>query len=112
MSTNAAYKELAYRKALLRYTVNLLMTNVVGVNGSPPKETIICEDVFEVDREVDQDHVLGFTEELQLEESQVRLEMSQFGFGKKDDQSKLTTRRKTGNSRKRPKARKAKAKAK
>ena len=108
MSTNAVYKELAYRKAILRWNINCLMNNVVGASGSPPKETIICEDVFEVDREVDQDHVMDFIEELQLEEAQVRLEMSQFAFGKKDDQSKLTTRRKAVRNGSR--ARKAKAK--
>lgn len=96
MSTNAAYKELAYRKALLRHTISLLMNRAVGSNGNPPVDTIICEDVFEVDKEVDQDHILDFIEELQLEEAQVRLEMSQFAFGKKDDQSKLTARRKAG----------------
>ena len=108
MSTNPAYKELAYRRAVLRHTINFLMTEVVGVNGTPPKQTIICEDVFETDREVDQDHVMDFIEQLQEVEADVKLDMGKFQFKREDEQSKLAARLKP--SRKGSRTRKAKAK--
>ena len=108
MSTNPAYKELAYRKAILRHTINFLMNDVIGASGTPPKHTIISEDVFEADRKVDQDTVLAFVEQLQEVEAETKVEMAKFEFRKNDEQSKLGARLKAG--RKKARTRQSKTK--
>lgn len=97
MSTNPAYKELAYRKALLQHTIHLLVKSAVGTNGSPPTDVVVCSDVLsDEERVIDPDHIMWFIQELELEKAQVALEMGRFGFvERKDGQGKLTTRRKT-----------------
>jgi hypothetical protein len=107
MSTNPAYKELAYRKAILRHTINFLMSDVVGANGIPPKQSIVCEDVFDSDRDVDQDSILDFVEQLQEVEAEIKVEMSKFEFRKKDEQSQLAARLKTSRKGKRARGPKA-----
>ena len=108
MKTNEAYAHLAYRRAILRHTINFLMTDAIGGSGIPPKNTIICEDVFFDDREVSPEVVLSFVEELQQEEADIRLEISKFKFRREDEQSKRPAR--LQKSRKGSRASKAKAK--
>ncbi len=108
MSTNPAYKELAYRRSILRFMINFMMTDVVGASGAAPKRTIICEDVFDCDKEIGQDTILDFVEELQEIEADLKVELGKFEFRKKDEQSKLAARLKTGG--KKTRSRKAKTK--
>jgi hypothetical protein len=84
--TNPAYAYLAYRKAILKHTINYLLSDVVGANGYAPKTTLVCDDVFREDSDVPPEEVLTFVEQLQQEEADLQLEMNKFDFRKPDAQ--------------------------
>lgn len=86
MRTNPAYLHLARRKTILRHMVNYMMGDLVGANGDEPKETLICEEVFQVDAVVPTDDILGFVEEMQEKEAVVQLEMNKFQFTRDTDE--------------------------
>jgi hypothetical protein len=87
--TNPAYLHLARQRAILRHTANWLLREFVGLKGDP-KGTIICDEVFHVDREIPSETIMEFVEELQRKEQDVRLEMSKFDFRKQDEDAKNT----------------------
>lgn len=83
--TNPAYAYLAYRRAIMLATINHLRETYTTINGTDPKGTIVCEEVFQADAEVPNDEILQFIEELQEREAHLKLEMNKFEFIKKDD---------------------------
>ena len=83
--TNPAYAYLAYRRAVLRHTINWLRSEYVGQDGVSPKDKILCEDVFREDSEIPPEEIYQFVEELQEQEAQVQLEINRFDFVKKDN---------------------------
>lgn len=85
MRTNPAYAALAYQKAVLKYTINFLMENVVAAHGGDPREVIVCEDVFREDSEVPIDNVLSFIENLQEQQADIQLQINKFEFRQRDD---------------------------
>jgi predicted mannosyl-3-phosphoglycerate phosphatase (HAD superfamily) len=100
MKTNDAYAYLAYRKAIIQYTINHLMIDVLGVNGTEPKQKIFSDQVFRSDSEVPHDEIQQYVEELQEREAQLNLEMGKFEFKKVDDAEKQETPKSGGDSKK------------
>jgi len=85
LKTNPAYAYLAYRKAILKSTINWLTSEYVGFDGVSPKGSLICEEVFRDDSEIPPEDIYSFVEELQEEESRLQLELNKFDFVRKDD---------------------------
>jgi hypothetical protein len=97
--TNPQYAAIAYRRTLLHNVITYLKRNYVGLD-SDPKDQLICEEVFHVDRVVPPEEIDEFIEELENEEESLRLELGRFEFTRKsDEQRKNKTQRgkKRGN---------------
>jgi len=83
LKTNPAYAYLAYRRAIIRDTINFLVSTYVGGGGIDPKRSLVCEEVFACDAEVPSDYIGEYVEELREKEAQVVLEMNKFDFVEK-----------------------------
>ena len=78
MRTDPAYAQLAYRRAVVKYLHNHVLTVLVGADGLPPQDQIISEDVFREDSEVPQEVLMSYAEELQVEEAELDLELKKY----------------------------------
>lgn len=81
--TNEAYASLAYRKSIVQHLTAYVKRSFIGLDGEP-KETLICEDVFQVDSEVPPEEFVSYMEELYQEEAELDLEMRKFEFARKE----------------------------
>ena len=84
-STNPAYLELAYRRAIVRHVANFLINRFVGKTGQAPAEVIVSDEVFREDSEVPSQFVLAYAEELRDLEGVLALELGKFEFRRKED---------------------------
>ena len=72
------YAQLAYRRSILAAVQRFLRDHVS--DEIPATQQLICEEVLASDREVPDEAFLEVIEELQREEQEVRLQMSQYEF--------------------------------
>jgi len=84
--TNPAYAYLAYRKAILDYTISHLSGDVIGADGLEPTVHIISEDVFREDEKVPPEDVYSFVEELEEMRAHLVVEMGRFEFVRKEEE--------------------------
>lgn len=81
---NSEYFELAYRRAILCRVVGLLKKDFTTALGNDEaSEVIVCEDVIQSYAEVPEEEVVKFIAKLEVEESQLKEELSKFEFVRK-----------------------------
>jgi hypothetical protein len=86
MRTNPAYAYLAYRRAIIQQQIHYLQSQYTSVDGTEPKDRMICEEVFQSDAEVPEREIIQFIEELQEKDAHLGLEMNKFEFTKREEQ--------------------------
>lgn len=77
------YKEHAYERTIVQQMQRILLDRYV-VSDSPPKETLVCEEVFRSESEIPQDALMKVFEKLQLWENDARTKMNAFKWRKED----------------------------
>lgn len=87
IKTNPQYAALAYRRTILHDVIMYLKRRYVGLDDDP-KDQLICEEVFHMDRVIPPDEVDSYVLELEAEEEQLRLELNKYEFSRKDNEPK------------------------
>lgn len=85
IKTNPAYAALAYEKTIVHDVIIYLKRNYIGIDGDP-KNTLICEDVMQVDSVVPPEEVARYVEGLIDHEAHIELELGKFEFTRRDDE--------------------------
>lgn len=76
--TNPAYAHLAYQKAITTRVITFLRRTFIGDELTDPRETLVCEEVFQQDQKVPQEEVMHFIQSLTEKSSELDLELRQF----------------------------------
>lgn len=87
IKTNPQYAALAYRRTILHDVIMYLKRRYVGLDDDP-KDQLICEEVFHMDRVTPPDEIDSYVLELEAEEEQLRLELNKYEFSRKDYEPK------------------------
>lgn len=80
----ATYKDHAHRRTIVEYMQRNLLNQFIE-SDTPPKETLVCEEVFKNESEVTQDALKFIYQQLQVWESHERDEMNKFSWKKDGD---------------------------
>jgi hypothetical protein len=76
--TNPEYAQLAYRKAIIRWTNRVLRQTFLGDEMSEPKETLTSDEVFAVDSRVPQEAIQDYLDTLSAETAEIDRALGSF----------------------------------
>ena len=74
---SSGYKDHAYERTIVQQLQRVMLDRYIS-SDSPPKEGLICEEVFRSESDIPQDALLKVFEKLQLWENDQRAKMNSF----------------------------------
>lgn len=83
LSLSEEYRNLAYKKALLNHLIQHV-TATLCAHGGTAEQVVICGDVPGDYKEVSQEAVQKMLDSLNMQEAEVRVELSKFEIRRKD----------------------------
>jgi hypothetical protein len=78
------YRDHAYKRTIVQQLQRLMLDNYIA-SDSPPKETLICEELPRHESEVPQEALMSVFNDLQLWENDQRTKMSAYKWRKDDE---------------------------